>query len=101
MQVAAAGHTIGSHTWSHADLSKLTSDQAKDEIEKGRQRSLCSPRPGLRVRLVIASAQPPEITVKTVAGLSVTYSWMGTAVQGVAGLLRTPTASVLGSWAAG
>ena len=23
-QVAAAGHTIGSHTWSHADLSKLT-----------------------------------------------------------------------------
>ena len=23
-QVAAAGHTIGSHTWSHKDLSKLT-----------------------------------------------------------------------------
>jgi peptidoglycan/xylan/chitin deacetylase (PgdA/CDA1 family) len=23
-QVAAAGHAIGSHTWSHADLSKLT-----------------------------------------------------------------------------
>src|SRR6476646_4195985 len=34
-QVAAAGHTVGSHTWSHADLSKLTPDQAKDEIEKG------------------------------------------------------------------
>jgi len=34
-QVAAAGHTIGSHTWSHVDLSKLTSDQAKEEIEKG------------------------------------------------------------------
>ena len=34
-QVAAAGHTIGSHTWSHLDLSKLPSDQAKDEIEKG------------------------------------------------------------------
>ena len=34
-QVAAAGHTIGSHTWSHADLSKLTPDQAKEEIEKG------------------------------------------------------------------
>ncbi len=34
-QVAAAGHTIGSHTWSHLDLSKLTSDQAKEEIEKG------------------------------------------------------------------
>jgi len=34
-QVAAAGHTVGSHTWSHADLSKLTIDQAKDEFEKG------------------------------------------------------------------
>ena len=34
-QVAAEGHTIGSHTWSHADLSKLTVDQAKEEIEKG------------------------------------------------------------------
>ena len=34
-QVAAAGHTVGSHTWSHADLSKLTIDQAKEEFEKG------------------------------------------------------------------
>ena len=34
-QVAAAGHTVGSHTWSHVDLSNLTSDQAKEEIEKG------------------------------------------------------------------
>jgi peptidoglycan/xylan/chitin deacetylase (PgdA/CDA1 family) len=34
-QVAAAGHTIGSHTWSHADLAKLPADQAQDEIEKG------------------------------------------------------------------
>lgn len=34
-QVAAAGHTIGNHTWSHADLTKKTSAQAKDEIEKG------------------------------------------------------------------
>jgi peptidoglycan/xylan/chitin deacetylase (PgdA/CDA1 family) len=34
-QVAAAGHTIGSHTWSHADLSKLKPDEAKAEIEKG------------------------------------------------------------------
>ena len=34
-QVAAAGHTIGSHTWSHADLSKLPTDQGKEEIEKG------------------------------------------------------------------
>ncbi len=35
-QVAEAGHTIGSHTWSHQDLSKkgMTVDQAKEEIEK-------------------------------------------------------------------
>jgi peptidoglycan/xylan/chitin deacetylase (PgdA/CDA1 family) len=35
--VAAAGHTIGSHTWSHSDLSgkKITEQIAKDEIEKG------------------------------------------------------------------
>ena len=38
-QVAAAGHTIGSHTWSHKDLAKnpYASDieQAKQEIEMG------------------------------------------------------------------
>lgn len=34
-QVAAAGHTIGSHTWSHKDLSKLTTEEGVMEIEKG------------------------------------------------------------------
>jgi peptidoglycan/xylan/chitin deacetylase (PgdA/CDA1 family) len=34
-QVAAAGHTIGSHTWSHANLEKKTLDEAKEEIERG------------------------------------------------------------------
>ena len=36
-QVLAVGHTIGSHTWSHATLTdkKLTEQQRKDEIEKG------------------------------------------------------------------
>jgi len=36
-QVYAAGHTIGTHTWSHADLTskKLNEDQRKEEIEKG------------------------------------------------------------------
>jgi peptidoglycan-N-acetylglucosamine deacetylase len=36
-QVAAAGHTIGAHTWSHANLNskKMTEQLAKDEIEKG------------------------------------------------------------------
>lgn len=36
-QVYAAGHTVGSHTWSHENLNnkKLTEDQKKDEIERG------------------------------------------------------------------
>jgi len=34
-QVAAAGHTVGSHTWSHKDLSRLSEQESKDEIEKG------------------------------------------------------------------
>ncbi len=34
-QVEAAGHTIGSHTWSHKDLTKLSVQDAKDEVEKG------------------------------------------------------------------
>ncbi len=36
-QVAAAGNTVGTHTWSHANLNskKMTEQMAKDEIEKG------------------------------------------------------------------
>ena len=34
-QVAAAGQTVGSHTWSHKDLSRLSDDEAKAEIERG------------------------------------------------------------------
>jgi len=37
-QVAAQGHTIGSHTWSHQDLSKKQFqdiEKGKEEIEKG------------------------------------------------------------------
>jgi peptidoglycan/xylan/chitin deacetylase (PgdA/CDA1 family) len=34
-EVAAAGHTIGSHTWSHKDLTKVSTQEATDEIEKG------------------------------------------------------------------
>jgi peptidoglycan-N-acetylglucosamine deacetylase len=33
--VAAAGHSIGGHTWSHANLGKLKGDRATEEIEKG------------------------------------------------------------------
>jgi peptidoglycan/xylan/chitin deacetylase (PgdA/CDA1 family) len=34
-QVAAAGHTIGSHTWSHQNLANRSLQEGKDEIEKG------------------------------------------------------------------
>jgi peptidoglycan/xylan/chitin deacetylase (PgdA/CDA1 family) len=34
-QVVEAGHSVGSHTWSHQDLSKKTVEQAKEEVEKG------------------------------------------------------------------
>ncbi len=34
-QVAEAGHTIGSHTMSHKDLSKKSAEDAKTEIETG------------------------------------------------------------------
>jgi peptidoglycan/xylan/chitin deacetylase (PgdA/CDA1 family) len=34
-QVAAEGHTVGTHTWSHMALSKKPADVAKEEIEKG------------------------------------------------------------------
>jgi peptidoglycan/xylan/chitin deacetylase (PgdA/CDA1 family) len=36
-QVAAQGHTVGAHTWSHANLNRKgeTEQAAKDEIEKG------------------------------------------------------------------
>src|SRR6185312_6163031 len=31
-KVAAAGHTVGTHTWSHKDLSRLSEEDAKAEI---------------------------------------------------------------------
>ncbi|KAB2911991.1 MAG: polysaccharide deacetylase family protein [Hyphomicrobiaceae bacterium] len=34
-EVAAAGHTIGGHTWSHANIGKMKGDKATEEIEKG------------------------------------------------------------------
>jgi peptidoglycan/xylan/chitin deacetylase (PgdA/CDA1 family) len=34
-KVVAAGHTVGSHTWSHKDLTPMTFEEGKAEIEKG------------------------------------------------------------------
>jgi peptidoglycan/xylan/chitin deacetylase (PgdA/CDA1 family) len=33
-QLYASGHTIGSHTWSHADLARLNYNQINDELAK-------------------------------------------------------------------
>ena len=60
-QVAAAGHTIGSHTWSHADLSKLTVDQARRDRE-GRQRGARGARPARSVILPLPGpGHSPEL----------------------------------------
>ena len=34
-KIAADGHAVGSHTWSHQDLSKKSLQEGTDEIEKG------------------------------------------------------------------
>jgi len=61
-QVAEAGHTIGSHTWSHADLSKLTTDQAKEEIEKGTSAVRAAlGQPGAPFFRFPALRHPPEL----------------------------------------
>ena len=67
-QVAAAGHTIGSHTWSHAYLAKLPADQYQLEIEKG-------------ISAVRAALGQPEAPFFRFPGLSFTpeqMSYLGT-----------------------
>ncbi|HWX64171.1 polysaccharide deacetylase family protein [Bradyrhizobium sp.] len=64
-QVYAAGHTVGSHTWSHATLTnkKLTDDQRKEEIEKGFSAvkwALGGPSPAAFFRFP-ALQHPPEM----------------------------------------
>ncbi|KAA0078678.1 polysaccharide deacetylase family protein [Tardiphaga sp. P9-11] len=34
-QVIAAGHSVGTHTWSHQNLASKTPQEARDEIERG------------------------------------------------------------------
>jgi peptidoglycan/xylan/chitin deacetylase (PgdA/CDA1 family) len=61
-QVAAEGHTVGTHTWSHAVLSKKPAADAKDEIEKGfsavRWAMGAAPAPFFRFPTL---AHPPEM----------------------------------------
>ena len=61
-QVAEAGHTIGSHTWSHVDLSKKSPQEAKDEIEKGISAvKLAINAPGAPFFRFPALKHPPEL----------------------------------------
>jgi peptidoglycan/xylan/chitin deacetylase (PgdA/CDA1 family) len=72
-QVAAAGHTIGSHTWSHLDLSKLPSDQAKDEIEKGIS----------AVRVVLGQPEAPLFRFPALRHSPELLSYLGTRNVGI------------------
>ena len=68
-QVAAAGHTIGAHTWSHAhlDSKKLTEQQAKDEIEKGFS----------AVKLALGAAPSPFFRFPALAHTQATLGYLG------------------------
>jgi peptidoglycan/xylan/chitin deacetylase (PgdA/CDA1 family) len=69
-QVAAAGHTIGSHTWSHAhlDSKKLTEQQAKDEIEKGFS----------AVKMALGAAPSPFFRFPALAHTQATLAYLNT-----------------------
>src|SRR5437870_2486769 len=68
-QVAAAGHTIGSHTWSHAhlDSKKLTEAQAKEEIEKGFS----------AVKMALGAAPAPFFRFPALAHTQATKDYLG------------------------
>jgi peptidoglycan/xylan/chitin deacetylase (PgdA/CDA1 family) len=68
-QVAAAGHTIGSHTWSHAhlDSKKLTEQQARDEIEKGFS----------AVKMALGAAPSPFFRFPALAHTQATLGYLG------------------------
>jgi peptidoglycan-N-acetylglucosamine deacetylase len=69
-QVAAAGHTIGAHTWSHANLNskKMTEQQAKDEVEKGFS----------AVKLALGAAPSPFFRFPELQHNPATVAYLGT-----------------------
>jgi peptidoglycan/xylan/chitin deacetylase (PgdA/CDA1 family) len=69
-QVAAAGHTIGSHTWSHAhlDSKKLTEQQVREEIEKGFS----------AVKMALGSAPAPFFRFPALAHTQAALGYLGT-----------------------
>jgi peptidoglycan/xylan/chitin deacetylase (PgdA/CDA1 family) len=68
-QVAAAGHTVGAHTWSHANLNskKITDQQAKDEIEKGFS----------AVKLALGAAPAPFFRFPQLQHGAAAMAWLG------------------------
>ncbi len=69
-QVAAAGHTVGAHTWSHADLhsKKLGEQQGKDEIEKGFS----------AIKMALGAAPAPFFRYPGLAHTQPTLDYLGT-----------------------
>ena len=69
-QVAAAGHTIGSHTWSHShlDSKKLTEQQVKEEIEKGFS----------AVKMALGAAPAPFFRFPALAHTQASRDYLGT-----------------------
>jgi peptidoglycan/xylan/chitin deacetylase (PgdA/CDA1 family) len=69
-QVAAAGHTIGSHTWSHTHLDgkKLTEQQVKEEIEKGFS----------AVKMALGAAPAPFFRFPALAHTQAALGYLGT-----------------------
>jgi len=69
-QVFAAGHTVGAHTWSHANLNskKMTDQLAKDEIEKGYS----------AVKLAIGAAPQPFFRFPELAHGPAAMAYLGT-----------------------
>ncbi|XIA65631.1 polysaccharide deacetylase family protein [Bradyrhizobium sp. TZ2] len=69
-QVAAAGHTIGSHTWSHSHLDgkKLTEQQVREEIEKGFS----------AVKMALGTAPAPFFRFPALAHTQAALGYLGT-----------------------
>ena len=77
-QVAAAGHIVGSHTFSHADLGKLPEKHAETEIESGEASvSLALGRPVAEVpffRFPYGAKTPSELVFVQKRG-NTTFFW--------------------------
>ena len=69
-QVFAAGHTVGSHTWSHAhlDSKKMTEPQVREEIEKGFS----------AVKMAIGAAPAPFFRFPALAHTQPALTYLGT-----------------------